>query len=298
MFIDYLYKKVNIVIAHFKSKVDELIPLQSSSSNLLITSALINKKPFFAGRLGWLEGYAIDQADKNAAPSNEIISKLRTNAGLFPECSEMFNYFYTKYNNALNHVDLLALMRTDAELKLLKRRKTLEYYCELNELEPYFSSSPWSSALAGSIVLVIHPFAKSIESQYNSRREMLFSNPEVLPVFTLKTIIPPQTIGDSTDGYESWQDAFESLCVKVKNVDFDVAIIGCGAYGFPLGAFVKSMGKVAIHLGGATQLLFGVSGKRWRDNPAFQHLINEAWRPPLKSERPLGWETVEDGCYW
>ena len=80
--------------------------------------------------------------------------------------------------------------------------------------------------------------------------------------------------------------------------EFDVAILGCGAYGMPVGAHVKKIGKVAIHMGGATQLLFGVSGKRWRDQPAFRAIMTDAWRPPLEIERPPGWETIEDGCYW
>ena len=48
-------------------------------------------------------------------------------------------------------------------------------------------------------------------------------------------------------------------------IDFDVAIIGCGAYGFPLAAKLKQAGKQAIHLAGATQLLFGIKGKRWEE---------------------------------
>ena len=43
--------------------------------------------------------------------------------------------------------------------------------------------------------------------------------------------------------------------------NFDVAIIGCGAYGFPLAAKLKQAGKIVIHLGGATQLLFGIIGR-------------------------------------
>jgi hypothetical protein len=50
-------------------------------------------------------------------------------------------------------------------------------------------------------------------------------------------------------------------------IDFDIAIIGCGAYSFPLAANVKRIGKNSVHLGGASQLLFGFSWKkmvRWR----------------------------------
>ena len=87
---------------------------------------------------------------------------------------------------------------------------------------------------------------------------------------------------------------------RIQRETFDVAIIGCGAYGLPLAATIKKMGKVAIHLGGATQLLFGISGARWRNNPAFhlQPLITDAWASPLEEERPVGWEKIEEGGYW
>ena len=40
--------------------------------------------------------------------------------------------------------------------------------------------------------------------------------------------------------------------------NFDIALIGCGAYGFPLAAFVKGIGKKAVHIGGPLQLFFGI----------------------------------------
>jgi threonine dehydrogenase-like Zn-dependent dehydrogenase len=36
---------------------------------------------------------------------------------------------------------------------------------------------------------------------------------------------------------------------EIGKIDFDVAILGCGAYGLPLAAAIKGMGKQAIHLG-------------------------------------------------
>ena len=41
----------------------------------------------------------------------------------------------------------------------------------------------------------------------------------------------------------------------IAEIDFEVALIGCGAYGLPLAAHVKRLGKKAVHLGGATQNL-------------------------------------------
>lgn len=60
---------------------------------------------------------------------------------------------------------------------------------------PFFAKHPWSKALEGKKVLVVHPFADLIEHQYYNKREKLFTNPEILPKFDLKTITAVQSIG-------------------------------------------------------------------------------------------------------
>ena len=76
------------------------------------------------------------------------------------------------------------------------------------------------------------------------------------------------------------------------------SVIGCGAYGFPLASKLKRAGRQAIHLGGATQLLFGIRGQRWEAKEEYKDIINENWRRPLKSERPEGAGKIEGSCYW
>ena len=85
---------------------------------------------------------------------------------------------------------------------------------------------------------------------------------------------------------------------QAMKTDFEVAIIGCGAYGFPLAAKIKSSGRSAVHMGGAVQLLFGIKGKRWDTHPVIGKMYNEYWVRPDDSERPKGLEAVEGGCYW
>ena len=62
--------------------------------------------------------------------------------------------------------------------------------------------------------------------------------------------------------------------------DADIVILGCGAYGFPLAAMLKNAGKQVIHLGRATQILFGIKGNRWNAHPVISKLFNEKWSTP------------------
>ena len=158
------------------------------------------------------------------------------------------------------------------------------------------SEKMFSSCLANKKVLVIHPFEETIKSQYQ-KRELLFDNKDILPKFELKTIKAVQSIADSKNlPYSDWFEALESMKRQIDNTDFDIAIIGCGAYGIFLADYVKSLGKKAIHLGGATQLLFGIIGKRWEDE--YKMTFNKHWVRPSDSEKPIGFDKVENGCYW
>lgn len=52
-------------------------------------------------------------------------------------------------------------------------------------LEPYYAQNPWSRALQGKNVLVVHPFADQIKYQYETNRAHLFKDIRVLPDFNL-----------------------------------------------------------------------------------------------------------------
>jgi hypothetical protein len=64
------------------------------------------------------------------------------------------------------------------------------------------------------------------------------------------------------------------------------------------------MGKKAIHLGGSTQLLFGIKGKRWEDpnygfnGTSYSSFFTQHWVRPSLEETPQDSNSIEDGCYW
>lgn len=60
------------------------------------------------------------------------------------------------------------------------------------------------------------------------------------------------------------------------------------------------MGKSAIHLGGATQILFGIRGSRWEDKSWFSENLNDYWAYPLDEDKPeeKAMKNCENACYW
>jgi hypothetical protein len=168
----------------------------------------------------------------------------------------------------------------------------------LEDLEPFFTPNPWTKSLEHKKVLVLHPFAETIKSQYQ-RRETLFDN-GLLPQFDLEVIPAVQSIAGQKTEFNDWFAALDSMKEQITKRDFDICILGCGAYGFPLASFVKNMGKQSIHIGGATQLLFGIKGKRWEKFIVYPYanLFNENWVRPNSNETPQKSTRVEGGCYW
>jgi hypothetical protein len=289
----------NWLLGGGNSGVEVLAPqLDSFFAGRLIEGAILDRRPFFAGRLGWMECYALGLWDTGQPVGQSFIEKLRRHAGVFPATEENFRSFCSLYCEAARHVDLLGLMQSPYEKQLVERHFTGVSTCSLGGLEPYLNGLPWSKGLEGLRVLVVHAFADSIAHQYRTNRARLFADPRVLPEFDLQCVKAPQTMLAETAGFSCWAEALGDLKKRVDAVDYDVAIIGCGAYGLPLGAHIKQSGKVAVHFGGAVQLLFGISGSRWRNMPEFRALMRDAWRSPAESERPLGWEKIEEGCYW
>ena len=225
----------------------------------------------------------------------ETKNQMRQNAGFFPCTDEALARFAELYLRDIEQIDVLgSWLRDEAELGEQLGKATM---VPLPDLEPYYHETPWTRALEGRSVLVIHPFEQSIRQQYKKRTE-LFSNPEMLPSFDLKTIKAVQSLGGECHGYNSWFEALDQMCGKVDETEFDIALIGAGAYGLPLAAHIKRLGKKAVHLGGATQILFGIKGKRWDEFPPVRKLYNEHWSRPLQEETPSGYKAVESGCYW
>lgn len=220
---------------------------------------------------------------------------MRNGAGFFPANAAYLKKFANMMLSDLQNADVLGSWLFD-EIRLANFFPNAKIV-RLTDLEPYYHSDPWSEVLEGKKVLVIHPFEESIKTQY-AKHSALFNDPRVLPKFELKTLKAVQSIAANETDFSNWFDALAWMCNRVRGIDFDIAIIGAGAYGLPLASFVKSIGKKGIHLGGATQILFGIKGKRWDKLPFFRKLYNDHWVRPLPEETPKNFRTVESGCYW
>lgn len=235
--------------------------------------------------------------------NKSIMYNMQNNAGFFSSTPENMQRFGEIMVNDIKEVDLLGSWLQNEYYVDFYLHNTIKVNLLL--LEPFWAKKPWTRVLKGKKVLVIHPFAETIQNQY-SKRKYLFSNSDVLPDFQLITLKAIQSFG-GTELFSDWFEALEWMRQKMDKIDYDICLIGCGAYGFPLAAHAKRKGKKAVHLGGSLQLLFGIKGSRW-ENPdyglktlkrkgAYTSLFNEYWCRVSDCEKIKNLDKVENGCY-
>jgi hypothetical protein len=268
-------------------------------------------------------------------------------SGIFPAEKWLFEAFADLFLVRLQDVDVLGWWREDelaapcAQDFVVGQHSPKSVLVPLMSFSPYCFAAgagggtiPWSAALLNKRVLVVHPFAETIKAQYANHRRLLWRNADggactnspadgeegctvgneggvILPEFaSLETITPPQSAGLVPPAHADWLAALRHLQQKMEGVDFDVALIGAGAFGLPLAVHAKRLGKIGIHTGGDTQVLFGIKGRRYEmHNKNYDAcpgavggfvstFYNDFWRRPAPEETPLKKDDMEGGCYW
>lgn len=277
--------------------------LSLKKANEYLRTKIENNELFMAGRFGDAELRSIVcYLNREMGLRKDYPDYIRTaitrNAGLFPGTDEAIDQFAEIMIDSCRSADILAVWFNLMEDYVYNRFGPQNQTCVyLKSLEPFWFDKPWSSALKGKRVLVVHPFEETIKAQY-CKRKLLFKNQEVLPEFELLTLKAVQSIGGGSDKFSTWFDALDWMYNQAMSMDFDVALVGCGAYGFPLASKIKESGKTAIHMGGVTQMMFGIKGGRWDKRPDYAALYNEHWCRPSESEKPKSAFQVENACYW
>lgn len=280
-----------------KKNVYPSVVLSAEEGNSLLKQKLQENSPFMVTRFGANEiGYAY-----RSIHGLRIPFKLRhsiANTGFFPaDNKKLLEKFSETYLEACKNADIFGVWdSSEYEGDAISEFCPNATLMPLISLEPYYFENPWSAALKGKKILVVHPFAKTIEKQY-SNRSKLFENKDVLPDFDLILFKAENTISGH-EKFKNWFEVLDHSCKEISKIEFDIAIIGAGAYGLPIAAFVKKAGKQAIHMAGATQILFGIKGRRWDEHPTISKLYNEYWVRPDATETPKHHKTVENGCYW
>lgn len=294
--------------------------LSAKEGNLKLKELIEKGEPFAAARYGGTETKTIadvlytQAGGKLGGVSDKTLDRIMKLSGFFPADKKLLNKFTDLYMECSPKLDMLGVWNILLQSYLADEKAVNATLAELNMFEPYYFAKPWTQALKGKKVLVVHPFAGTIEKQYE-KRKAIFSNwselikyttgevadesIEVMPEFTLTTVKAVQTLaGEKDDRFGDWFEALNYMYEECMKQDFDIALIGCGAYGLPLAVKLKEAGKQAVHVGGALQLFFGIKGSRWDNHDRISKLYNDAWVRPGDEDKIKASGVVEGSCYW
>ena len=254
-------------------------------------------KPFVIPRVAGIENHAAMLGYYGNDLSEQARQVLKNNTGLSFETKESVRAYASHYLAAFEKCEVYASWEPWG--KYVKHIRESQGFIQKKFVRPQFgafvldifnyaANDPWTRALAGKRILLVSPFV----DQFNATAYPV----DLFPGCTFVHVKPPMTQGGEPS--RGWQVEFKELCEAVSKVEFDVALCSCGGYGNPLCAYIYSMGRSAIYVGGVLQMYFGVYGQRWlreQKDATNLYLTAEWTRPAI---RPKGHESIENGCYW
>ena len=235
------------------------------------------------------------------------LSVLEMNAGIFPftiiplwrmmsiEATSEADVLCTGWYEPLKQVEQVAL----------KEWKCRTIQIPLRSLEPYYVpfEHRWTRLLKDQTVSVVSSFTQTMKGQIPVFDKLFPS--EVFPSDIrwnwVQTGHPPRLAQGSNEWPPHITNSIEAVDWIVSEVvrqGSRFALIGCGGIGMLVAKKLKERGVIAIVLGGAIQVLFGIKGRRWENHSIISKFWNEHWVSPSEAETPAGCSAIEGGCYW
>jgi len=269
--------------------------------NNFISHHLKNNIPFAAGKIGGNELQILYYSTVKSNPwGPQFIKEVEDVAGMYPMNEDTSHWFTETLLKDIKDLDLIPKWNRvipDFEKYIFERYCPNTRVTKLQHLEPYFFDKPWTQYLEGKRVAVFSPFADSIQKNFTNL-DKIWDN-KIQPNFDLIPIKYPTSIPITKDTpYSTSREVYDEFLQKVREEEFDIGIFGTGHTGLLFALECKKLGKTGIHLGGPTQILFGVKGNRWQEIKEFEPFFNDFWTRPLKSETPDKIDLVEGACYW
>ena len=269
--------------------------LSQEEGNILLQDYIKSDTPFGLSRIGIGEIPFVYNKIHNALSSYDY-NAIR-DGGVTPD---LYEFFFDEYMKGIREADINACWvcidprYSQAQDVILNTLSPDSIRVRHRAIEPFYFENPWSHALMDKKVLVINPFTESIKNQY-SKLKNIWGHKKIMPQFELLTLKSKFLFEPNSP---SWKETLNDMKSEISNMDFDVALLGCSFYGLPLVSYIKTLGKSAIYIGGALQLLFGIKGSRWDVHEDISKMYNEHWVRPMASEIPSNYVGLDGGAYW
>jgi hypothetical protein len=198
------------------------------------------------------------------------------NTGVFPGDINTILEFSALHARAIRSLDFLGLVSGRLEADLLNfldyQGRTLSIHdFEPDRSIPDDSASCYLREFEGRRVLIISSIAELLCSRANkdtfTATWAKTGKPWFNPAQVTYLEFPWAYDRETQQKFGCSMNLLEWILERIDPETFDIALISGATFGIPIAAAVKDMNRSAIALGGALQILFGVYGKRWRNDP-------------------------------
>lgn len=270
----------------------------------IITNKIRNKEPFMMARIGNTELWIVKQflqKESNIIDqySDFWLDYLFTTSGFFSKSNTIkdVDKFAQKHIEAVKNCDFDLAYGNDELAEGLKMfideiKKIDGNYYDWEKLTNPFDNN-WYKELKNKKVLIVSPYSKSINLQFRNLNKLF---KEKYPGFELITYNCVETQLGNSKEFNSFFDALETMEKDIKQIEFDIAFICAGAYGYLLSSYIKNMGKSSIELCSYLPNWFGIKIKRYCTKVEVNRFWNKNWIFPVNKIKNS--EKIEDNCYW
>ncbi len=231
--------------------------------------------------------------------------------GVFPTDPLFLQEFAAFYSKHIRNIDVLGIFQAKQELGIISknglRTKFIPYQqSEPDRSSPYAVENCYLPFFKSRKILFISPYSELL--QYRCQKDIFEGvwakiNGKWFFPGKVSSIQIPYSFGNSFQTHANFSDSialYNHICSEISTYDYDIALIAAGALALPLVSHVKNLGKVGISLGGHLQVLFGIKGGRWANDPYWQmNYFNENWIDMPQKYYPENKDNLTDkGAYW
>ena len=269
----------------------------------VIKNALETDNGALIGRNGQIE---LDLVLNEESIDSSKLQILERNAGIYPITqAHIFYRWRDLTKRAILEADVLATGWYEplkaAETEAFEKWLVSAIQIPLRSLEPYYVDPKlqWTALLSGHKVAVVSSFTQSAKAQIkNGYKGTLPPDVDWQWIQTGHPRIIAMGRNEWPPHIHSWIQAADYVVASIVESGARFALIGCGGLGMPIAKMLKDRGIIAIVLGGAIQVLFGIKGRRWENHPIISMMWTDDWVWPSEEETPGNANIIEGGCYW
>jgi peptidylprolyl isomerase len=282
-----------------------------------LKTAIENKTGYATGKNGaseqcWMcyEIFLKQEKDSRAIKEYErnMIFHFVKHNGLFPASIEFIKQYNKFYIHHVKNLDCLGIFYYPRELEIIN------YYQIKTKLLHFINQEPDKSVpnnddncylhyFRDKKILIICPFAEILkERAIKDTFEGVWSKTGKKWFYPKEVHALEFPYGFSSETHKKYAtvfDLYEHIKNEINKKDFDIALIGAAGLAVPIASYIKTIGKIAIDLGGHLQIIFGVLGKRWRDWEDWKMAyFNNYWIDMPVKYRPKETDVCDEGAYW